>query len=77
MSPNQIQRERYPALTLAEVYATITYYLHNKEAVDAYIAQGDRIGDAFYQEWLQQEPSLVTKRLRELKRQKEAEPSHE
>lgn len=28
---------RYPSLTLEQVYATITYYLHNGEAVSAYL----------------------------------------
>src|SRR5437016_6182518 len=59
MSPDRIQREMYPSLTLEEVNAAITYYLHNKEAVEAYIKRGDRIGDAYYQEWLQQEPPPV------------------
>jgi uncharacterized protein (DUF433 family) len=31
--------EQYDALTLAEVYAVITYYLRRKSEVDAYIAQ--------------------------------------
>jgi len=30
---------RYPSLTLEQVYATITYYLHNQEAVRAYLAR--------------------------------------
>lgn len=29
--------ESYPSLTLEQVYATILYYLHNKEAVSAYL----------------------------------------
>jgi uncharacterized protein (DUF433 family) len=29
---------RYPSLTLEQVYATITYYLHDKDAVGAYLA---------------------------------------
>jgi uncharacterized protein (DUF433 family) len=28
----------YPSLTLEQVHATITYYLHNKENVTAYLA---------------------------------------
>ncbi|MCZ7599252.1 MAG: DUF433 domain-containing protein [Gammaproteobacteria bacterium] len=27
----------FPAITLADVYGTITYYLHNTAAVDAYL----------------------------------------
>jgi uncharacterized protein (DUF433 family) len=59
--------ESYPTLTLEEVYATITYYLHNKAAVEGYIERGEKIADAYYQEWLQQEPAPVVKRLRELR----------
>lgn len=29
---------RYPSVTLEQVYATITYYLHNKQVVDQYLA---------------------------------------
>jgi len=30
-------RERYPSLTLEEVYATVLYYLHHRERVHAYL----------------------------------------
>ncbi len=29
---------RYPSLTLEQVHATVTYYLHNKETVTNYLA---------------------------------------
>lgn len=35
-TPEEIA-DRYRTLTLEQVYATILYYLHNKEAVTAYI----------------------------------------
>ena len=35
-SPEDIIAE-YPVLTLEQVHATITYYLHNKEQVTAYL----------------------------------------
>ena len=35
MQPREIA-ERYPSLSLEEVYATILYYLHNEEQVGAY-----------------------------------------
>lgn len=35
-TPEEIVK-RYPTLTLEKVYATILYYLHNKEKVTAYI----------------------------------------
>jgi len=36
LSPEEIAAT-YPALTLEQVYATILYYLHNKEAVTKYL----------------------------------------
>ena len=36
-TPEQIA-QTYPSLTLEQVYATILYYLHNKEAVSKYVA---------------------------------------
>src|SRR6266702_1203719 len=36
-SPEAIA-QAYPSLTLEQVYATILYYLHNKEAVSKYLA---------------------------------------
>ena len=36
-TPEEIA-QTYPSLTLGQVYATILYYLHNKEAVSKYIA---------------------------------------
>ncbi len=52
----EIQQRVYPSLTLEEVYATITYYLHNKEAVEKYIEDGERVADAYYQEFLKYGP---------------------
>jgi uncharacterized protein (DUF433 family) len=70
--PARIQSEVYPSLTLAEVYATIAYYLLNKDAVDQYLRRGEDVADAYYQEWLKQEPSPLRKRLLELRaRQRE------
>src|SRR5262249_54598752 len=37
MTAEEIQ-QRYATLTLEEVYATILYYLHNREQVDKYVA---------------------------------------
>jgi uncharacterized protein (DUF433 family) len=75
-SPERIVQEFYPSLTLAEVYATVAYYLQNKAEVDAYMQRGESIADAFYQEWLQQEPAPVVKRLRELKAKQPPEQSN-
>jgi uncharacterized protein (DUF433 family) len=69
MPPDQIQREAFPSLTTEDVYATITYYLHNKIHVDDYMQKGEVIADAYYQEYLQQEPSAAAKRIRAIKDQ--------
>lgn len=73
MEPDVIQREQYSSLTLEEVYATITYYLRNKDKVDAYILHGEEIAEAFYQEYLAQPPHPMIKRLRELSAQQRAD----
>jgi uncharacterized protein (DUF433 family) len=31
--------QRFPSLTLEQIYATILYYLHNRDKVDAYIRE--------------------------------------
>ena len=35
--------QQYPALTLEEIYGTITYYLANKAEVDQYLQRQDEI----------------------------------
>jgi uncharacterized protein (DUF433 family) len=59
MGPEAIVRDVYPSLTLEEVYATITYYLHNKAEVDAYLERGRKIEDAYYQEYQEQGPYFL------------------
>jgi uncharacterized protein (DUF433 family) len=69
-TPEEIQ-QTYPSLTLEQVYATILYYLHNKEAVSQYIADWIEFG---YQQRKAQElnPSPAILRLRKYKQEKEA-----
>ena len=38
--------EQYPSAELADVYATIAYYLRDREAVDAYLAEGEALAKA-------------------------------
>ncbi len=62
-TPDELQR-RFPSLTLEEIYATILYYLHNKEAVSKYLAEWIEHGERMRAEqdrnpppglrWLQQ-----------------------
>jgi uncharacterized protein (DUF433 family) len=62
-SPEEIAA-RYRTLSLEQVYATITYYLHNRAKVDAYLEAWRRYTD---QAWQEQErnPSEFVLRLRE------------
>lgn len=69
LSPERI-RQQLPTLSLEKVYATITYYLGHKDAVDKYVTEAERIADAYYQEWLAN-PSPVVERLRALKAQRQ------
>jgi uncharacterized protein (DUF433 family) len=40
----------YPAVSLADIYAVITFYLRQSEAVDAYIAEQRRTGQHLRQQ---------------------------
>lgn len=67
-SPEEIAA-RYRNLTLEQVYATIIYYLHHQEQIDAYLEAWRRHGE---EAWLEQQrnPSPVVRRLRALKAQR-------
>ncbi|MDY7015880.1 MAG: DUF433 domain-containing protein [Cyanobacteriota bacterium] len=63
-------QQLYPSLSLAEVYATILYYLQNRESVSQYVQD--------WLEWSHQQrkqqaanPHLATERLRRLKAERE------
>lgn len=60
----------FGTLSLEEVYATITYYLHNKAEVDAYLERLDRFVEERIRE-ADANPAPVTLRLRALKEQRE------
>jgi uncharacterized protein (DUF433 family) len=69
-TPEEIA-QTYPSLTLEQVYATILYYLHHKEAVSKYVAD--------WLEWHHQQlkaqqlnPHPAVARLRKLKAEREA-----
>src|SRR5947207_3387085 len=60
--------EQYPSLTLEQVYATLLYYLHNKEQVDAYL--DTYLADSLRrQEEQDRNPSPAVLRLRALRAQ--------
>lgn len=77
-SPEAIAQS-YPSLNLEQVYATITYYLHNKEAVSKYLTEWIEHGRRM-REQQAQNPTPVMRRLqrikaeRELAKQQVAEP---
>jgi uncharacterized protein (DUF433 family) len=65
--PEQIAVDFVAPLTVEQVYATVAYYLHNKDQVDEYIRRIDEEGDRLHQEYLASEPSALLKKLREAK----------
>lgn len=62
-SPEEIAA-RYRTLTLKDVYATITYYLHNREEIAAYLQRWREYTDTAWQEQ-QRDPPVFMKELRE------------
>ncbi len=67
-SPEEIA-VRYPMLTLEQVYATITYYLHNQFEMDSYLERWKKYGEEAWQQQ-NQNPSSDIQRLRDLKRRR-------
>ncbi|NEP63089.1 MAG: DUF433 domain-containing protein [Symploca sp. SIO2G7] len=61
----------YPSLTLEQVYATILYYLHHKEAIDAYITDWLEWSERMREEQRRNPPPFVEK-LRQFRAQREA-----
>jgi len=60
-TPEQIAQD-YDAVSLSDIYATVTYYLHHQKEVDQYLADRERQS----QELIRQSPSLYnTAGLRE------------
>ena len=68
-NPEEIQRH-HPHLTLKQIYATITYYLFNREKIDAYIEAGRKRVEAADEEQRRNPPSGV-KQLVKIKEQRE------
>lgn len=61
-SPEEIAA-RYRSLSLEQVYATITYYLHNREETDAYLAAWREHAEQAAREYDRRPPEAV-QRLR-------------
>lgn len=73
MSPEEIA-VRYPTLTLEQVYATITFYLHNQREIDQYLERWRRYAEQAWQQQ-QQHPTPAIQRLQALKRQRQRQVS--
>lgn len=71
-TPEEIA-DRYRTLTLEQVYATILYYLHNKEAVTKYIEDWLEYGRRAREEQRRNKGPLPVQRLLQLKAEMEAE----
>ncbi|MEB3886009.1 hypothetical protein, partial [Lyngbya sp. CCY1209] len=61
----------YPSLNLEQVYATILYYLHHKEAVDAYMTDWLEWAERMREEQ-QRNPPPVAEKIRRLRAQRDA-----
>ena len=66
-SPEQIEETYRHALTLEQVYATITYYLHNKEEISQYLTEWIERGNRMRAEQAKH-PDPTTLRLREIRK---------
>lgn len=62
---------RYDSVSLEQVYATILYYLRNKQSVDAYIANWLEFSRQVREEQAQNPPPIVQRALA-LKREQQA-----
>ncbi len=67
--PEAIVR-RFPSLSLEQVYATILYYLQNREKIDAYLTSWLEYGRRAREEQKRNPPPVV-ERLRALKAKQE------
>ena len=48
-TPNEIN-QRYPTLTMADIYAVLAYYVNHREWVHAYLRERDEQADLIYHE---------------------------
>lgn len=58
--------ERFHTLSLEQVYATILYYLHNRDAVEAYLSEWLEFSRQVREEQ-ERNPSPAVTRLRQMK----------
>ena len=68
-TPEEIH-ERFPTVPLADVYASVAYYLHHRAEVDSYLAEHEAEAERVRQEV---EARPATKRLRRTLRERQAD----
>ena len=68
-TPEEIQAI-YPDLSLEKIYATITYYLQNRQKIDAYLLRLHNWRETRYQEALKN-PSPQREKMRKIKQQRQ------
>jgi len=71
VSPEEIVA-RYRTLTLEQVYATITYYLHNQEEINEYLERWRAYAETAWQEQQRNPPEFVRELRERIQRQREA-----
>jgi len=74
-SPEAIQ-QGFDVLPLNDIYAVISYYLANRDEVDAYLKRGQEDAERLYQEWEAQytpEQKAFDERVRQLAETKRRE----
>ena len=62
----EVIAQTYPSVTLEQVYATILYYLHNKEAVSKYLTDWLEWGREMRRQQ-NENPSPASQRLKKIK----------
>ena len=72
-SPEAIA-QRFPTLSLEQIYATILYYLHDREHVETYLADWLAWGRRMRAEQDRNPPPVVI-RLRALRKEQQESPS--
>lgn len=65
-APEEIAKQ-FATLSLVQVYAAITYYLQNKEAMDGYLARREKLAEDNYRRSLAQPPSPAVQRILAIK----------
>jgi len=68
-TPEAIAR-RFPTLSLEQIYATVLYYLRNREKIDAYLTDWLEYGRRMREEQERNPPPVVV-RLRALKAERQ------